>query len=150
MTGPRNRRTLLQLGGSAAVAALAGCSTIRAELGLRTVQLGEVRLETETDEPTTVEVTVIRDDDPVHTSTHDLEPAADADDDPQVVLEEWADDPDARSWTVRDRRDDGDWRRAELDAAVGDDEACHGVRVTAGDWPETDLLVALEACDGER
>lgn len=146
MTGPLHRRTLLRLGGAAALSTFAGCATIEADLGLRTERLGRVVLANSVEEPFEVAVEVRKDGTTVHESSHHLDPGS-SEERAQVVLDEWAEDPEARTWEVRARTDDSEWRNAEMDAAVGDRDDCHGVTIVTGDWPETPLLVLLGDCE---
>lgn len=149
MIGPLHRRALLRVSGVAALSALAGCATIEAELGLRTERLGRVELANSIDEPVDVDVEVRRDGTTVHESSHRLD-AGSSEERTQVVLEEWAENPEARSWEIRARTNAGEWRSAEIDAAVGERDDCHSVTVVTGDWPEASVLVLLGDCDGSR
>lgn len=145
MTGPRNRRTFLRLGGALALPPLAGCATLEADLGLRTERLGRVILANSIDERVTVDVDVKRNGTTVYESSHRLAPGS-SEERPQVVLEDWQADPEARSWEIRAKTPTSDWRAAEIDAAVGDRDGCHDVTVVTGDWPETPVLVLLGDC----
>ena len=140
------RRSLLRLGGAAACSSLTGCATIQAELGLRTEQLGQVALANSIDEAFVVEVRVHRDDTLVHASAHELAPGSSAER-VQVVLDEWEGNSEARSWEIEAKTSESGWRNAEIDAAVGDRDDCHSVKIVTGDWPETPLLVLLGDCE---
>jgi hypothetical protein len=145
MTGPCRRRSLLRFGGATVLSGLAGCATIEAELGLRTERLGRVVLANSIDEPFEVAVEVLRDGTTVYDSSHRLAPGS-PEERPQVVLDEWASDPEARRWEVRARTSTSGWRRAKLDAAVGGRDDCHAVHVATGDWPESPVLVVPTGC----
>lgn len=139
------RRSLLRVGGAAALSSLAGCATIQADLGLRTERLGRVKLANSIDEHIAVDVEVHRDDTLIHESTHKLTPGS-SDERVQVVLNEWTENAEARFWEVKARTNDSGWRTAEIDAAVGERNDCHDITIVTGDWPETPLLVLLGDC----
>lgn len=141
------RRSLLRFGGAAALGSLAGCATIQAELGLRTERLGRVVLANSINQPFEVDVEVYRDDERIYASSHHLDPGS-AEEQAQVVLNEWAENNAARSWEIRAQTDGSGWRNAEIDAAVGEPDDCHSVKIVTGDWPETPLLVLLGDCTG--
>lgn len=139
------RRSLLRIGGVAACSSVAGCATIQAELGLRTERLGSVVLANSIDESFDVAVEIYRDDTLVHESSHRLAPGSSAER-VQVTLNEWKENNDARSWEIKAKTSTSEWRNAEIDAAVGNRDDCHGVKIVTGDWPETPLLVLLGDC----
>lgn len=112
---------------------------------MRTERLGEVVLANSIDESFEVTVEVIREESTVHESSHHLSPGS-SKERPQVVLENWNESPEARSWEIRAKTTTSDWRKAEIDAAVGGTDDCHGVTVVTGDWPETSVLVLLGDC----
>ena len=145
MAGPLNRRTLLQLGGAAAVSTLAGCASIEAKLGMRTQELGRVVLANSVDEPTEVEVEVIRDGTIVLDSSYQLDPGS-SEERPQITLYEWRENSTAQKWVVRARTTTSDWQNAVLKASRGDSDDCHKVFVIAGDWPEAEVLVIPTDC----
>lgn len=139
------RRAFLRLGGVAALSSLAGCSTIQAELGLRTQRLGRVVLANSIDESFDVKVEVIRDGTTVLTSTYQLTPGT-SEERPQIVLNDWNDNPDAQRWEVRAKTPSSEWRNAELTAAAGARDDCHSVHIATGDWPEASVLVVPTDC----
>jgi len=145
MAGPPDRRTLLQFGGVATFSALAGCASIKAELGLRTQELGRVVLANSVDEPAEVEVEVIRDGTTILDSSYQLEPGS-SEERPQITLYEWQENPTAQKWVVRARTTTSDWQNAELKASRGDSDDCYRVAVVAGDWPEAGVLVVPTDC----
>lgn len=143
------RRSLLRFGSVAALGSLAGCATIQAELGLRTERLGRVALANSIDQHFDVDVEVYRDDERIHATSQQLDPGS-SEERVQVVLNEWTENNAARSWEIRARTAGSNWRNAEIDAAVGERDDCHGVKIVTGDWPETPLLVLLGDCDGNQ
>lgn len=146
MAGPHDRRTVLRSGSIAALATLAGCATLQAELGVRTERLGRVVLANSIEDPFEVEIEIVRDGATVYEATHHLT-AGSSEERPQIVIDEWDADPEAREWEVRARTTTSEWRTAELDAAVGEPDDCHEVTVVTGDWPETPILVLAGDCE---
>lgn len=145
MDSSLDRRTLLQFGGAIALSSLAGCSAIKAELGLRTQELGRVVLANSIDESAEVDVKVIRDETTVLDSSYQLAPGS-PEERPQIVLYEWQENPAAQKWVVRARTTTSDWQSAVLKASRGDNDDCYQVHVVAGDWPEAGLLVLPTDC----
>ncbi|WP_435347129.1 hypothetical protein [Haloarchaeobius sp. HRN-SO-5] len=145
MAGPLDRRTLLQLGGTAAVSSLAGCASVSAELGWRTQELGRVVLANSIDEPAEVDVEVVRNGTTVHESSYRLDPGS-PEERPQITLYEWQQNPTAKKWVVRARTATGEWQDGELWASRGGRDDCHSVFVVAGDWPEAETLVVPGGC----
>ncbi|MDS0476885.1 hypothetical protein [Natrinema sp. 1APR25-10V2] len=145
MADSLRRRTFLRLGGVAALSSLAGCSTIQAELGLRTQQLGRVILANSSDEPVDVKVEVIQEGTTVLASTYQLTPGS-SEERPQIVLNEWHDNPNAQRWEVRAKTPASEWRNAELTAAAGDRADCHRVHIVTGNWSESPMLVLPTDC----
>lgn len=145
MAGSFRRRAFLRFGGVAIASAVAGCSTIQAELGLRTQRLGRVLLANSIDESFEVTVEVIRDGKTVLDSTYRLAPGT-SEEQPQISLYEWEDDPGAQRWVVRAKTNNSEWRNAELTAAAGERDDCHRVHIVTGDWPETSVLVVPTDC----
>lgn len=125
---------------------MAGCATIEAELGWRSDRLGAVTLANSVADMFEVSLEVLRDGSVIHQSSHHLDPGSE-EERPQVSINEWRDDPDARRWTVRAKVPNSDWRDATIDAARGSGDECYSVAVVTGDWPETPLLVLLGGCD---
>ncbi|WP_222913439.1 hypothetical protein [Natrinema sp. SYSU A 869] len=145
MPDPLRRRTFLRLGGVATLSSLAGCSTIQAELGLRTQRLGRVILTNSSDESVEVEVEVIREGTIVLASTYQLSSGS-SKERPQIELNEWNDNLAAQRWEVRAKTPASEWRNAELTAAAGDRDDCHRVHIVTGNWPESPLLVLPTDC----
>lgn len=139
------RRGLLRIGGVAACSPLAGCASIQAEQGLRTQRLGRVVLANSIDESIDVDVQIHRDETLVHESSHRLASGS-SEERVQVVLNEWTENNAAQSWEIKAKTGTSEWRRAEVDAAAGGRDDCHDVKIVAGDWPETPLLVLLGDC----
>jgi hypothetical protein len=146
MSGSPNRRTFLHLGGVAACLALAGCSSVKAELGMRTQELGRVGLANSVDEPAEIKVEVIRDGTTVLNSSYQLDPGS-PEERTQIGLNEWRRNPTAQKWEVRAKTTTSKWQNAVLKASRGDSDDCHKVAVVAGDWPEADVLVVPTDCD---
>lgn len=145
MSGPLNRRTLLQLGGAAAFSTLAGCAAIEAKLGMRTQELGRVVLANSVDEPAELAVEVIRDGTIVLNSSYQLDPGS-SEERPQITLYKWRENSTAQKWEIRARTTTSDWQNAVLKASRGDSNDCHRVAIVAGDWPEAGVLVVPTDC----
>lgn len=137
------RRQVLTALGTAALATGAGCATIQAELGTTKQTLGEVALRNTESTAVTVELEVLRNSETVYAASHDLSPVSSSNTEP-LVVHEWAEEAEARRWTVRARTADSDWHDATLDAARGAN--CHNVLVETGNWSETSLLVLPRQC----
>lgn len=146
MAGPHHRRTLLHLGGVAAITTLGGCATVESILGMRTQELGRVVLANSIDEPRKVEIEVIRDGTVIFESSYQLDPGS-SEERPQTMLYEWQENATAQKWEVRARTTTGDWQNAVLKASRGGSDDCHRVNIVAGDWPEAEVLVIPTDCN---
>jgi len=146
VTSSLSRRTLLRRSGIAVFPSLAGCATLKAELGLKTQRLGQVVLTNSTDESFEVAIEVIRDGTTVLDSSYQLAPGSPKER-PQIVLNEWKDNPSAKRWVVRARTKTSEWRNAELTAAAGERNDCHKVNIVTGDFSEASLLVVPTDCE---
>ena len=140
------RRQVLAALGASTLTSMAGCATIEAELGWRTDRLGAVTLANSVADTFEVSLEVLRDGSVIHQSSHHLDPGSE-EERPQVTINEWRDDPEARRWTVRATVPDSDWRDATIDAARGSGNECYSAAVVTGNWSETPLLVLLGGCD---
>jgi hypothetical protein len=143
------RRQVLAALGTSALASVAGCATLEAELGLRKDRLGTVTLANGVAEPFEVLVEVLRNDTVVHQSSYQLDPGTEQER-PQYTINEWDDDPTAQRWTVRTKLPDNGWREATIDAARGQKNECYSVAVVVNDLPERPLLVLLGGCELDR
>jgi len=142
---PLGRRGFLRVSSAGLGTALAGCATVETRVGLRTQELGRVVLTNRLDTVTEIEVRVGRDGTTVLDSTYRLDPNAGGGR-PRVVLYEWREDPTAREWVVRAKRDGDDWQSLRLDAKTGARDGCSSVAIVADDWLGVGLVLVPSDC----